>query len=193
MEKSDIASIIYLSLLALALVGSMISANRERIGQVARYALTWGLLIVAGVIAVGLWPQLSQTLLPQQSVVSDSGEITVPRNFDGHYYLTLEGNGAPISFVIDTGATDLVLTPQDASRAGLNTAQLRYTNRAMTANGMIQTAPVRLDLVEVGPISDRLVPAVVNGSPMQESLLGMSYLNLFERIAIEDGRMILTR
>ena len=126
-------------------------------------------------------------------MVSDSGEITVPRSFDGHYYLTLEVNGAPIRFVIDTGATDLVLTPQDASRAGLNTAQLRYTNRAMTANGMIQTAPVRLDLVEVGPISDRLVPAVVNGSPMQESLLGMSYLNLFERISIEDGRMILTR
>ena len=126
-------------------------------------------------------------------MVSDSGEITVPRSFDGHYYLTLEVNGAPIRFVIDTGATDLVLTPQDATRAGLNTAQLRYTNRAMTANGMIQTAPVRLDLVEVGPISDRLVPAVVNGSPMQESLLGMSYLNLFERISIEDGRMILTR
>jgi len=47
--------------------------------------------------------------------------------------------------------------------------------------------------VEVGPITDRRVPAVVNGSPMQESLLGMTYLNRFDRISIEDGRMLLAR
>ena len=193
MEKTDIAAVVYLSLLAIALTGSMISANRKRIGQVARYALTWGFLIAAGVVAVGLWPQLSQALLPQQSVVTGSGGISVPRAYDGHYYVTLDVNGAPIRFVIDTGATDLVLTPQDAARAGLPTAALRYTNRAMTANGMIQTAPVRLDRIEIGPILDRNVRAVVNGSPMQESLLGMSYLNRFDRIAIEDGRMVLSR
>ncbi len=193
MKESDLASLIYLSLLAVALVGSMISANRHQIGKVARYALTWGFLIVGGVVAVGLWPQLRQTVLPQQSVVSDTGEVAVPRSFDGHYYLTLEINGAPIRFVVDTGATDMVLTPQDAARAGLNTANLRYTNRAMTANGMVQTAPVRLDRVELGQITDRRVPAVVNGSPMQESLLGMSYLNLFDRISIEDGQMVLER
>jgi len=193
MKESDLASLIYLSLLAVALVGSMISANRHQIGKVARYALTWGFLIVGGVVAVGLWPQLRQTVLPQQSVVSDTGEVAVPRSFDGHYYLTLEINGAPIRFVVDTGATDMVLTPQDAARAGLNTANLRYTNRAMTANGMVQTAPVRLDRVELGQITDLRVPAVVNGSPMQESLLGMSYLNLFDRISIEDGQMVLER
>jgi len=193
MEKTEIASFVYLGLLGIALAGSMISANRHQIGKVARYGLTWGFLIVAGVVMVGLWPELRQTVLPQQSVVTDAGEIAVPRSFDGHYYLTLHINGAPVRFVIDTGATDMVLTPQDAARAGIATAGLRYTNRAMTANGMVQTAPVRLDLVQVGPISDRFVPAVVNGSPMQESLLGMSYLNRFDRISIEDGRMLLAR
>lgn len=193
MKDTDIASLIYLALLAVALTGSLISANRHQIGKVARYALTWGFLIVGGVVAVGLWPELRQSVLPQQSVVTGTGEVRVPRSYDGHYYLTLEINGAPIRFVVDTGATDMVLTPQDAARAGLHTANLRYTSRAMTANGMVQTAPVRLDRVELGPISDRYVPAVVNGSPMQESLLGMSYLNLFDRIAIEDGQMVLTR
>ncbi|WP_420397969.1 retropepsin-like aspartic protease family protein [Nioella sp.] len=193
MKDTDIASIIYLSLLAIALTGSIISANRHQIGKVARYAVVWGLLVVGGFIAVGVWPELRTNVLPQQSVVTGTGEVTVPRSFDGHYYLTLEINGAPIRFVVDTGATDMVLTPQDAARAGLNTAELRYTNRAMTANGMVQTAPVRLDRVELGPITDRRVPAVVNGSPMQESLLGMSYLNLFDRIAIEDGQMVLMR
>lgn len=193
MEKTEIASFVYLGLLGVALAGSMVSANRHQIGKVARYALTWGFLIVAGVVMVGLWPDLRRTVLPQQSVVTDAGEISIPRGFDGHYYLTLQINGAPIRFVVDTGATDMVLTPQDAARAGLVTADLRYTNRAMTANGMVQTAPVRLDVVEVGPITDRRVPAVVNGSPMQESLLGMTYLNRFDRISIEDGRMVLAR
>ena len=193
MEKTEIASFVYLALLGVALAGSMISANRHQIGKVARYALSWGFLIVAGVVMVGLWPELRQTVMPQQSVVTDAGEISIPRGFDGHYYLTLQINGAPVRFVVDTGATDMVLTPQDAARAGVNTADLRYTNRAMTANGMVQTAPVRLDVVEVGPISDRNVPAVVNGSPMQESLLGMSYLNRFSRISIENGHMLLDR
>ena len=63
----------------------------------------------------------------------------------------------------------------------------------MTANGMVQTASIRLDRVVLGDIEDRQVPAVVNGAPMQESLLGMSYLNRFDRIAIEDGQMVLSR
>ncbi|WP_071674965.1 retropepsin-like aspartic protease family protein [Nioella nitratireducens] len=193
MEKTEIASLIYLSLLGVALVGSMLSANRHRIGRVAQMALTWGFLIAAGVAAVGLWPQITQTVLPRQAMITDSGEVVVPRSFDGHYYLTLDINGAPIRFMIDTGATDMVLTPQDAARAGLDMRGLSYTNRAMTANGMVQTAAVRLEQVSVGQMTDRYVPAVVNGSPMQESLLGMSYLNRFNRIAIENGRMVLAR
>ena len=193
MEKTEIASLIYLGLLAIALVGSMISANRQQIGKMAQYALIWGFIFIGAVAGIGLWPQLRNSVLPQQSVVTGTGEIMVPRNFDGHYYLTLELNGVPTRFVVDTGATDIVLTPQDAARAGINVAGLNYNNRAMTANGLVQTASVRLDRISLGDISDRSVPAVVNGSPMQESLLGMAYLNRFDRIEIEDGQMVLSR
>ena len=89
MKDTDIASIIYLSLLAIALTGSIISANRHQIGKVARYAVVWGFLVVGGFIAVGVWPELRTNVLPQQSVVTGTGEVTVPRSFDGHYYLTL--------------------------------------------------------------------------------------------------------
>ena len=193
MEKTEIASLIYLGLLGIALAGSMLSANRQQIGKVAQYALVWGFIFIGAVAAIGLWPQLRNSVLPQQSVVTGTGEIMVPRNFDGHYYLTLELNGVPTRFVVDTGATDIVLTPQDAARAGINVAGLNYNNRAMTANGLVQTASVRLDRISLGDITDRSVPAVVNGSPMQESLLGMAYLNRFDRIEIEDGQMVLSR
>lgn len=193
MEKAEIASLIYLGLLAIALVGSLISANRHQIGRMAQYALLWGFIFIGAIASVGLWPELRNSLAPQQLVVAGSGEIVVPRAYDGHYYLTLELNGVPTRFVIDTGATDMVLTPQDAARAGIDVAGLSYNTRAMTANGMVQTAGIRLDRVGLGEILDRSVPAVVNGAPMQESLLGMSYLNRFARISIEDGQMILAR
>lgn len=193
MEKAEIASLIYLGLLGIALAGSMLSANRHQIGKMAQYVLIWGFIFIGAVAGIGLWPQVRNSVLPQQSVVTGSGEIVVPRNFDGHYYLTLELNGVPTRFVVDTGATDIVLTPQDASRAGINVAGLSYNNRAMTANGLVQTATIRLDRVSLGGITDRSVPAVVNGSPMQESLLGMAYLNRFDRIEIEGGQMVLSR
>ena len=193
MEKAEIASLIYLGLLAIALLGSLVSYNRHQIGRVAQYALIWGFIFVGAIASVGLWPELRNSLVSQQSVVTGTGEVVVPRAYDGHYYLTLDLNGVPTRFVIDTGASEVVLTPQDAGRAGIDVAGLNYNSRAMTANGMVQTASIRLDRVVLGDIEDRQVPAVVNGAPMQESLLGMSYLNRFDRIAIEDGQMVLSR
>ena len=193
MEKAEIASLIYLGLLAIALLGSLVSYNRHQIGRVAQYALIWGFIFVGAIASVGLWPELRNSLVPQQSVVTGTGEVGVPRAYDGHYYRTLDLNGVPTRFVIDTGASEVVLTPQDAGRAGIDVAGLNYNSRAMTANGMVQTASIRLDRVVLGDIEDRQVPAVVNGAPMQESLLGMSYLNRFDRIAIEDGQMVLSR
>ena len=193
MEKAEIASLIYLGLMAIALLGSLVSYNRHQIGRVAQYALIWGFIFVGAIASVGLWPELRNSLVPQQSVVTGTGEVVVPRAYDGHYYLTLDLNGVPTRFVIDTGASEVVLTPQDAGRAGIDVAGLNYNSRAMTANGMVQTASIRLDRVVLGDIEDRQVPAVVNGAPMQESLLGMSYLNRFDRIAIEDGQMVLSR
>ena len=193
MEKAEIASLIYLGLLAIALLGSLVSYNRHQIGRVVQYALIWGFIFVGAIASVGLWPELRNSLVPQQSVVTGTGEVVVPRAYDGHYYLTLDLNGVPTRFVIDTGASEVVLTPQDAGRAGIDVAGLNYNSRAMTANGIVQTASIRLDRVVLGDIEDRQVPAVVNGAPMQESLLGMSYLNRFDRIAIEDGQMVLSR
>ena len=102
-------------------------------------------------------------------------------------------NGVPIEFVVDTGASQLVLTERDARRAGIDISNLAFTGRANTANGTVKTAPVRLDEIRFGGISDRNIAAVVNGGEMTQSLLGMSYLESFGRIEISGGRLILER
>ena len=102
-------------------------------------------------------------------------------------------NDAPIRFVVDTGATGVVLSQSDAERAGFDLDDLNYYDRARTANGEVRTAPVVLDQVSLGGIEDNALPAFVNEGDLFGSLLGMSYLQRWSRIEIGDGKMTLVR
>lgn len=193
MAGDDIASLLYLVLLGSAIAGYFLVAHRDRLGQAARQAAMWGLIFL-GVIAVfGMWTDIRQQVAPRQAVFAEERRIEVPRAPDGHYYLTVAINGTPVRFVVDTGATDVVLTRDDARRVGLDPASLGYFNEARTANGVVRTAPVRLAEVTLGPIRDENLRAFVNEAEMRDSLLGMGYLNRFERIEFVRDRMILTR
>ena len=82
---------------------------------------------------------------------------------------------------------------KDADKLGLNPNELTYFGRALTANGEVRTAPVRLDTVAIGPYNDRNLPAVVNAGDLGQSLLGMNYLQRWSRIEISDGTLTLSR
>ena len=192
MSTDQVTQILYLSLLATAIAGSYIVSNRGQWNKMAQQAVIWVLIFVGVISAVGMWGQVKQTVSPFQTAVSDS-QISVPRGRDGHYHVTLSVNGVDVDFVIDTGASQIVLSHEDATRIGIETADLRYLGSASTANGVVRTAPVRLQNVTLGPITDRNVPAVVNQGEMDGSLLGMSYLGAFSNIEIRDNKMILTR
>lgn len=193
MDGYDFGRLLYLVLLGAAVMGYFIAEGRQGLGRTARMVVVWGFIFLGTVGAYGLWDDIRGQVVPQQMVYEGSGRIEVPRARDGHYYLTLEINGAPVDFVVDTGASDLVLTLADAERAGLDPARLKYIGTAVTANGRVPIAPVRLDEVRLGDTIDRRVRATVNGGEMEQSLLGMAYLQRFERIEIARDRLILTR
>ena len=182
----------YLVLLAAAIGGSAIVAGRSNMGKMAQQAAIWALIFVGVVGAYGLWEDISRDVNPRQALV-DGGTIAVPRGFDGHYHLTLDINGTPVSFVVDTGASQVVLSQRDAARIGLDPAGLEYSRSANTANAMVRTAPVDLELVALEGITDRNIAAVVNGGEMDTSLLGMTYLGLYNRIEITNGELVLMR
>ena len=192
MSSDQIASLMFLGLLGGAIALSYVVSNRGNLGRVTRQAAIWVLIFLGAIAAVGLWPTIQDTLLPRQSV-AQGGEIIVPMSADGHYYLTLEVNGTPVRFVVDTGASEIVLTTEDAARIGIDPESLIYSGRAMTANGMVETAPVRLASVALGGVVDEAVRAVVNRGDLFESLLGMSYLRRFERLEITGGQLRLAR
>jgi len=192
MNGDDIARLAFLGLLTAAIVGSYLLHNRGNLGKVAQQAAIWGLIFLGVIAVVGLWGDIRTSVTPRQAMASD-GQIEVPRSPDGHYYLTLGINGTPVRFVVDTGATDMVLSQQDALLAGLDPDGLAYLGSAQTANGTVRTATVRLESVTLGDFTDSNLRAVVNQGELDSSLLGMGYLGLFDRIEIADGQLILSR
>ncbi|MCA0961081.1 TIGR02281 family clan AA aspartic protease [Salipiger bermudensis] len=193
MTGHEYGRLAYLGLLALALILWFFFRDRTRMGLKLQYLGVWALILLGAIAAVGLWGDIRQTVMPQQAVFTEDGRVELPRAPDGHYYVSLDLNGVPTRFVIDTGATGMVLSRDDAERAGLTPDQLMFRGQANTANGMVRTAPVRLERVALGPFIDRNVRAYVNEGEMQTSLLGMSYLQRFDRLEISNGRLILER
>ncbi|WP_208351281.1 retropepsin-like aspartic protease family protein [Pseudaestuariivita rosea] len=192
MPGGDFSQLIYLTILGLVIGGYFLMQNRQSLGKTAQQAAVWGLIFVGAIAVAGLWQDISGDVNPRQSVAQD-GRIEVPRSQDGHYYLTLRLNDVPVDFVVDTGATDMVLTQRDAARIGIDPDSLSYFGRARTANGVVETAMIQIDQVELGDYRDQNVRASVNAGEMDGSLLGMIYLERFARIEISNGRLILSR
>ena len=138
-------------------------------------------LVAAAMLSgVSLLPALPRDRppAPATAVTADQGwnTIAVARDASGHYRIEAMVNGAAVTFLVDTGATHVVLSPADAARVGLGAGRLRFAARGQTANGTVALAPVTLREIRLGQLSRRDVPAMVNGAPMAVSLLGMSFL-----------------
>ncbi|NBZ87432.1 retropepsin-like aspartic protease family protein [Stagnihabitans tardus] len=181
---------LYIGLLLAALSGWAMVEMRKGAGRTGRMALAWGMIFLGVVALYGLWGDIRRGIRPGQE--EGAASVVLPRAEDGHYYATLTIAGVDVQFMADTGATEIVLNARDAARLGITGEGLAYTGTAMTANGMVQTARVTLRDVSFGPFSDAEIPAAVTTGEMDISLLGMSYLGLFD-ISIAGERMELRR
>jgi clan AA aspartic protease (TIGR02281 family) len=113
------------------------------------------------------------TPLGQSVVVTNSLSLRAAAN--GHVYLTAIVNNVPIQFVVDTGASWVALTRQDAIRAGV-AGNLNYTVTTSTANGNAKAARVTLGGVRIGQLEVDDVEAMVLSENTGISLLGQTFL-----------------
>lgn len=186
-------SLIYLVLLGSALIAIFFANNQLSFNKILQQAAIWGLIFLAFIAAYGLWEDIQGSVRPTTSISAQGDEIVVPRSRDGHFHLTLDVNGAPINFMVDTGASLMVLRQADAERAGVDMSRLIYSGRASTANGVVRTAPVWLKEVSLGGITETDVRASVNEGELHQSLLGMSYLQHFAKIEMTNDSLVLHR
>ena len=191
MDTNDFGRLLYLGLLLAAVSGWVLVEYRGRLGFALRTAMAWGLIFVGVMAGYGLWNDLRRAEVPRQ-MMAEGGEVVLPRAPDGHYYLTLTINGTDLEFMVDTGATSVVLSRDDARKLGIDPETLAYLGEANTANGTVRTARVTLTDVRLGQVVDDRLSAEVNDGQMDGSLLGMTYLGRF-RIEIDGDRMVLKR
>jgi len=121
---------------------------------------------------------------------SEDGSIELTRNDDGHFYADVRINGNTVHMLIDTGASGIALSRDDARTAGLAPSIGMPDVVGEGADGEVHGEYVKLDRVELGPLSAQNLDAVVlNGG--SQSLLGQSFLSKFASVQIEGDRMVL--
>lgn len=109
---------------------------------------------------------------------------------NGHFVLAAEVNGAPVRFLVDTGASLVFLTADDARAAGFPPRDLDYTQRVYTANGAVRAAPVLLREVRIDDLAlDNVRAAVLD--QLGQSVLGMSFLDRLKGFAMRGGALTL--
>jgi aspartyl protease family protein len=107
---------------------------------------------------------------------------------DGHFYADAQVNGAPIRFMVDTGATAVALTREDAQRAGLQLGPERSVARGV--GGLVEVIPVTVDRIALGGLEARHVRAAVV-EDLDVSLLGQSFLSQVGSVEIRGDRMVM--
>lgn len=180
---------VFLALLVYFL-GGMMSRYGGRASSMVRDAVTWLALGLALVTLYSYKEEIAPIaarvvgeLLPGSAMTIEQSaggltEIRIRKRLDGHFNANVAVNGKQIAMIVDTGASSIVLTPEDAAKAGIDTRNLAYNIPVLTANGRTFAARVRLDKVAIGPLDRTNVDALVaKHGAMTQSLLGMSFLS----------------
>lgn len=188
--RDDQISLVYLVALGLALVISTLSVRRLGTSDLARYlryGLLWGAIFV--LLAGGysyrtemrsFGQRIMAGLVPGYGSETGPNEVTYSRAEDGHFYIDAESRRIPIRFLVDSGASLVVLSPGDAERLGFDLTKVRFDQTFETANGTVRGASTVLNELRFGDRRLRNVRVSINEAPMSNSLLGMTFLRQLE-------------
>ncbi|RTL93492.1 TIGR02281 family clan AA aspartic protease [Ancylobacter aquaticus] len=199
---NDLAQLVFYGSLLMVVGASVFATFTGRLGEALRAAALW--LVIFAVLAVGYTYRVElhavayrvlAELAPGYAVpLADNGPaVEVARARDGDFNVRVEVNGNRIPMLVDTGASSVVLTPEDAVAVGLPLEFLRYDIPIDTANGRGRAAAVVLDRIGIaGSIDERDVPALV-ASPgtLKHSLLGMTFLSRLASFEIRGEKLVM--
>jgi aspartyl protease family protein len=186
-------------IMALVLVGIIaLALFRQRFTHALESLLIW--IVVVLLLLLGytyrfelrdVGERVLAELLPGRAATRGR-TVEIARGGGGSFSVSTQVNGARIAMVLDTGASAVVLTQDAARAAGLPLEVLTYSVNVDTANGRARAAPVTLDRLSIGGITERSVPALIaQAGQLRTSLLGMSFLNRLESWEVRGDRLVM--
>jgi aspartyl protease family protein len=198
LSTQDFSSLVYKIALLVFLGGAALALIRRRFTQALGAMLLWAVLGLALVVGYAYRFELRDVadrvmaeLVPGH-VIGRGRNVEIARTNAGDFAVTAQINGASVAMVLDTGASSVVLTREDAKAAGLPLEVLAYTTSIDTANGRSRAAPVTLDRVAIGGLVEHSVEALVaQPGQLRMSLLGMSFLNRLRSWEVRGDRLLL--
>jgi aspartyl protease family protein len=202
LDLDQFASFAYLAALLVLVTGFGYFFYYSRVGEMIRATLFWIMIVL--LLALGYSYRyeletiservLSELLISRPATTSGAtgAIVQVARARGGDFTVQVDLNGKPVSMLIDTGASSVVLTQEAARAANLPLDLLKYDVPIETASGRARAAAVVIDQVAVGGIVERRVPALVSApGDLRTSLLGMSFLNRLRSFEVTGGRLIM--
>ena len=189
--------------LALVIGSGLIFSYRRKLGTALRHALLWVLIAVGvmggyvlrdevAVLAGRLAGELVPGYASERTGRDGTREVVLQRRLNGHFVAGVAINGREVNMLVDTGASVITLTPEDAQRAGIELERLAYTARVATANGTALAAPVTLDEVVLSGIAFSNMRALVAApGRLNESLLGINFLSRLSSYEVRGEELIL--
>jgi aspartyl protease family protein len=154
-------------------------------GYVARFADQTVVHPTAQAAAVQPAYQSREPVSSGRSLILDADRV-------GHFKVEARIEGRHIDFMVDTGASLVIMRESDAAQVGIRPMRSEYTATVSTANGKIKAAPAKLDRIEIGGITVYDVPALVlPDEALGQNLLGVSFLSRLKRYEYANGRMVL--
>ena len=198
LSKRDISSLVYDIALLVFLAGTALALFRRRFTHALTALLLWAALALILVVGYAyrfelraVTDRVMAELLPGH-VIAHGRNVEVARTMNGDFAVNAQVNGAAVAMVLDTGASSVVLTREDAKAAGLPLEILTYTTSVDTANGRTRAAPVTLDRIAIGSLVERSIEALVaQPGQLKVSLLGMSFLNRLQSWEVRGDRLLL--
>jgi aspartyl protease family protein len=200
----DLTQVGYLVVI-LIFVGSALLGRGLGAGEVVRATAGWLaiFLFLIGAYAyrvelTGVGTRMLGVLAPGVPIAGRlAGEakdaVVIERGLDGHFAIRASVEDVPLTMLVDTGASFVTLTPSDARKIGVDTDTLSFSVPIRTANGEIRAAPITIKTLAVGSITRHEVSALVSpGDALDQSLLGLTFLNTLDGYAISGDRLVLT-
>ena len=205
LSGDGIASMAALLALLMCFGGAVLSRSDSRPSKLARDLVIWLgliLLLVAGYSLrdkIGFSgssrpesPGRSSSLIEERDQSRAKASIRIRKRRDGRFGARARVEGTPVHFLIDPGATTVMLTSSDAISAGIRVGSADYTTAIATAGGVTKAASVRIKSIKIGPLVVNNIEALVaQPGSLSESLLGMNFIQRLESFEMTNRHVTL--